>query len=199
MTPRDQLIVDHLPQVGLLAKRIYCQLPKSIDFEDVHSAGTVGLIKAADRFDGRVKFWSYAQHRVRSEILDYLRGLDHLSRNERRKVRATGVEGEAGLAPLSLSMEMEKGGLVDIVVDARPLPDSLAEDSERRHLLQAAIRRLPKREREVIKGRYFCGDTCADIGRRFGVNESRVSQIKGAAIESLAAQFQSSGLTLARI
>ncbi len=189
MTERDQLIVDHLPHVRALAKHIYRALPMAVGFEDVCQSGMVGLIKAADRFDGRVKFWSYAHHRVRSEILDYLRGLDHLSRDERRKVRATGMVSEADLAPISLSIEMEKGGLVDIVVDARPRPDSLAEDSERGRLIQAAMRRLPKRERQVINARYFCGDTCAAIGRRLDVDESRVSQIHSAAIARLAARL----------
>lgn len=89
---RDQAILDHLPQVHLIATKIHRRLPHQVDFDDLVSAGTVGLIQAVDRYQpGRgYKLKTLAEHRIRGAILDYLRVLDPLSRSMRRflKMRA---------------------------------------------------------------------------------------------------------------
>ena len=48
------------------------------DFDDMVSSGVLGLMDAVERYDGRegVKFESYAQKRIRGEILDYMRRQD---------------------------------------------------------------------------------------------------------------------------
>jgi len=50
----------------------------------------LGLIEAVDRFDQTrgLKFRTYAQHRIRGAMQDFLRDEDPLSRTERRRVRA---------------------------------------------------------------------------------------------------------------
>jgi RNA polymerase sigma factor for flagellar operon FliA len=48
---REQLILEHLPQVRLIARRIHERLPESVSLDDLVSTGVVGLIAAIDRFD----------------------------------------------------------------------------------------------------------------------------------------------------
>jgi RNA polymerase sigma factor for flagellar operon FliA len=86
---REQLILEHLPQVRLIARRIYERIPGSIGFDDLVSAGVVGLISAIDRFDARhdVKLKTYAEYKIRGAILDSLRGLDWAPRQQRRRAR----------------------------------------------------------------------------------------------------------------
>ena len=48
---RERLILEHLPQVRLIARRIHERLPESVNLEDLISTGTIGLIAAIDRFD----------------------------------------------------------------------------------------------------------------------------------------------------
>src|SRR6266536_1968352 len=50
---RERLILEHLPQVRLIARRIHERLPESVSLEDLVSTGTIGLIAAIDRFDPR--------------------------------------------------------------------------------------------------------------------------------------------------
>jgi len=50
MTNRDQLILDHLRRVELLAGRLHRRYPQ-VELDDLISIGTVGLIRAVDRFD----------------------------------------------------------------------------------------------------------------------------------------------------
>jgi RNA polymerase sigma factor for flagellar operon FliA len=87
---RDRLLLEHLPTVRFVARRIHERLPQHVDMEDLISAGMVGLIDAFVKFDHgkQVQFKSYAQFRIRGAILDSLRTLDWSPRELRRKGRA---------------------------------------------------------------------------------------------------------------
>ncbi len=84
---REKLILDHLPQVRLIARRIHERLPESVSLDDLVSTGIVGLIAAIDRFDAahNVKLKTYAEYKIRGAILDSLRGLDWAPRQQRRR------------------------------------------------------------------------------------------------------------------
>src|SRR5580704_1058877 len=86
---RDRLILEHLPQVRLIARRIHERLPESVNLEDLISTGTIGLIAAIDRFDPshNVKLKTYAEYKIRGAILDSLRGLDWAPRQQRRRAK----------------------------------------------------------------------------------------------------------------
>jgi RNA polymerase sigma factor for flagellar operon FliA len=87
---RDQLLLEHLPTVRYLARRIHERLPQHVELDDLISAGVVGLIDAFSKFDHtkQVQFKSYVQFRIRGAILDSLRTLDWSPRELRRKGRA---------------------------------------------------------------------------------------------------------------
>jgi RNA polymerase sigma factor for flagellar operon FliA len=86
---RERLILEHLPQVRLIARRIQERLPKNISLEDLVSTGVIGLISAIDHFDAgqNVKLKTYAEYKIRGAILDSLRGLDWAPRQKRRKTK----------------------------------------------------------------------------------------------------------------
>ncbi|MBL8231775.1 MAG: FliA/WhiG family RNA polymerase sigma factor [Bryobacterales bacterium] len=86
---REQLILDHLPQVRLIARRIHERLPESVNLEDLISTGIVGLISAIDHFDPahNVKLKTYAEYKIRGAILDSLRGLDWAPRQQRKRAK----------------------------------------------------------------------------------------------------------------
>jgi RNA polymerase sigma factor for flagellar operon FliA len=86
---REQLILQHLPQVRLIARRIQERLPENISLEDLVSTGVVGLIAAIDNFDPshNVKLKTYAEYKIRGAILDSLRGLDWAPRQKRRQAK----------------------------------------------------------------------------------------------------------------
>jgi RNA polymerase sigma factor for flagellar operon FliA len=88
-TERENRILEHLPQVKLIASRIHEKLPPSVSLEDLISAGIVGLITAIDNFNPglNVKLKTYAEYKIRGAILDSLRDLDWAPRNKRRKAK----------------------------------------------------------------------------------------------------------------
>ncbi|HEV2132981.1 MAG TPA: sigma-70 family RNA polymerase sigma factor [Terracidiphilus sp.] len=87
---QERVLLEHLPIVRFLARRIHERLPHHVDLEDLVSAGVVGLMDAFQKFDPakQVQFRSYAQFRIRGAILDSLRMLDWSPRDLRRKGRA---------------------------------------------------------------------------------------------------------------
>ena len=87
---QERVLLEHLPVVRFLARRIHERLPQHVDIEDLVSAGVVGLMDAFSKFDPdkKVQFRSYAQFRIRGAILDSLRTLDWSPRELRRKGRA---------------------------------------------------------------------------------------------------------------
>lgn len=86
---REALILEHIPQVRLIARKIHERVPCSVCFDDLFSAGVVGLINAIDHFDSRqnVKLKTYAEFRIRGAILDSLRQTDWAPRLKRRQAR----------------------------------------------------------------------------------------------------------------
>ena len=115
-TKHDLILMEHLPAVRYLARRIHERLPQHVELDDLVSAGVVGLIDAFSKFDHtkKVQFKSYAQFRIRGAILDSLRTLDWSPRELRRKGRAVeeairAVTQRVGRAPAEqeIANEME--------------------------------------------------------------------------------------------
>ncbi|MHB8301969.1 MAG: sigma-70 family RNA polymerase sigma factor [Acidobacteriaceae bacterium] len=99
---REQVLLQHISIVRFVARRIHERLPQHVEFEDLVSAGIVGLIDAFQKFDAskNVQFRSYAQFRIRGAILDSLRTLDWGPRDLRRKGRGI----EAAIQKLTASL-----------------------------------------------------------------------------------------------
>jgi RNA polymerase sigma factor for flagellar operon FliA len=86
---RERLILEHLPQVRLIARRIHERLPDNVSLDDVISTGVIGLIAAVDHFDPAqgVQLKTYAEHKIRGAILDSLREMDWAPKNKRRRAK----------------------------------------------------------------------------------------------------------------
>jgi RNA polymerase sigma factor FliA len=84
---REELVMQHLPQVRLIARRIHERLPSYISLDDLISTGVIGLLAAIDNFDEshNVQLKTYAERRIRGAIMDSLRDLDWAPRETRKK------------------------------------------------------------------------------------------------------------------
>jgi len=88
-TDRERLILENMPQVRLIARKIHDRLPGNISLDDLVSTGIVGLISAIDRYDAKqgVKLKTYAEYKIRGAILDGLRQMDWAPRQQRKRAR----------------------------------------------------------------------------------------------------------------
>src|ERR1700678_3616676 len=85
----EHSLLEHLPMVRFLARRIHGRLPKNVEIDDLFSAGMVGLMEASAKFNPEkgIKFASFASFRVRGAILDSLRISDWAPRQLRQRGR----------------------------------------------------------------------------------------------------------------
>jgi RNA polymerase sigma factor for flagellar operon FliA len=211
-----QLATRFLPRIQKIARGICRQLPPHVEAEDLAQAGIVGMMTALKSFDPArgdcVEV--YVTRRIRGAILDELRALDPLSRDQRRDARAIqsatrALEGELGRSPAEDEVAARAGLLLDRVRAVRelasatapmPLDETLHDDEGRavdpverlsfeqlRARLEAAISGLSKREQTVISLYYVEELSLKEIGGLLGVTESRVCQIHGAAVKKLRA------------
>lgn len=83
------LVEEHLPLVEHIVLRLSATFPRFIDRSDLVSAGTLGLVEAAHRFDPKmgVPFGRFAARRIRGAILDLLRSTDWAPRSVRAMTR----------------------------------------------------------------------------------------------------------------
>ena len=119
---RNVLMERHYPLVKYIAERLLQTLPKSIELDDLVSAGLFGLMDAIKGFDPErgIKFKTYCTTRIRGSILDQLRSQDWVPRLVRLKAgrieralqRLTGEFGrEPTHAELASSLDMEHAEL----------------------------------------------------------------------------------------
>jgi RNA polymerase sigma factor for flagellar operon FliA len=95
---RERLVMEHLPQVRIIAGRIWDRLPSHVSLDDLISSGVVGLLSAIDNFEPsfNVQLKTYAEHRIHGAIMDSLRNLDWAPRETRKRSRQI----EAGIRNL---------------------------------------------------------------------------------------------------
>lgn len=86
---RDALLLENLNLVHHVARQLSRSLAVEADFDELVSAGTIGLMTAVKAFDARrgLAFSTFAVPRIRGSILDELRRQDHVPRSVRRKAR----------------------------------------------------------------------------------------------------------------
>ena len=193
--------------VGILARKGNKRTPAHVTLDDLTSAGWVGALEAASRFDASkgVKLRTFAEQRVAGAILDYMRREDWVPRSVRSKERQASAVVEQltrknGEAPERSAVEAELGWSLDAIGTMQSLDSThnesetlhevvpsprLGHSPEARDQVSVALGALSEGEREVIERIYFLDEKAVDTGVVLGVTESRVSQVRKSAIEKM--------------
>jgi len=214
----QRFAVRFLPRIHRIARGVCRQLPAHIAADDLAHAGVLGMMGALRSFDERRADRAdvYVARRVRGAILDELRALDPLSRDQRRDARSLAgatreLETELGRSPdddevaarAGLSVERVRevreraAATASLPLDALPAErEGVTEDpverialEEQRGALAEAIAALPTRLQTVLSLYYVEELSLKDIGHVLGVSESRVCQIHGMAVKELRARL----------
>lgn len=117
---RNALVTDNLRIVSLVLQRLLPKIPYSVEADDLWSAGVIGLIDAAQKYDSTraTRFRTYAEVRVHGAILDYLRSLSWAPRGLHRRRRQietarTAVENRTGRNATEAELAQEMGLTLD--------------------------------------------------------------------------------------
>ncbi len=198
---RRELIERHLPLVRALVRRF---ANRGEQLDDLAQIGAVGLIKAVDRFDPcrGVSLAAYAIPTIQGEIRRHLRDSAQPLRvpRGRRELgarvaeRCDALTAERGRPPTLAELAAATGRSVEEVGEAmapiRPVPlesyaatarDSAAERrlelGEERVLIESGLRTLGRRERKIVRLRYFGGLSQRRIAAEVGLSQVHVSRL----------------------
>jgi RNA polymerase sigma factor FliA len=203
------LIARHAQLIDRAARRLAGRTGGAVSPDDLWSAGALGLIDAARRFDAErdVRFETYAEHRIRGAMLDEMRRMDHLPRRlraqaervERARARLSQklqreptveeLSSEVGLGPEELGATLALAEPHAFQLEGLPAPTvPCDEEASRREMVRAlggAVEGLPERLQLVLSLHYVEGLTYREIAKILGVSEPRICQIHGEAVAML--------------
>ncbi len=102
----NERITEFLPMVQKIVQRVVVYLKPPLSFEDMVSAGTIGLVKAARDYDPshQAEFKTYAYIRIRGAILDELRSWSFVPENVKKQIQkalrtSAEITGRTGITP----------------------------------------------------------------------------------------------------
>jgi RNA polymerase sigma-B factor len=174
-TARERLIELLLPLVQALAYR-YANRGERL--EDLVQVGSIGLIRAIDRFDPERgdDFASFAVPTITGEIRHHLRDRAAVVRIPRRHAVLN-----ASRTAVSLSIPEEVDGRLDRAMTITGTYDA----TEDRLLVVAGLRTLAARERRIMHLRFFAGLSQGEIAQEVGVSQVQVSRLIRASLERM--------------
>lgn len=198
---RDELITQNLGLVGSCASRF---LGKGVEYEDLYSAGCIGLIHAADRFNEKLgfAFSTYAVPAILGEIKRIFRdeGSVKISRNLKERARVLRItaekfEKENGISPtvseLSQLLGIDDAETAELLCVAYPVVSLTDSDGEgqtdipdndiysgidNKISVQKAISSLPENDKKLIYLRYFAELTQSKTAKELGISQVQVSR-----------------------
>ena len=180
---RDLLIEHNLRLVAHIAKK-YTTSGRiaSVDFDDIISIGSIGLIKAIDSFNSgkSARLATYAARCIENEILMYIRSSKKYSNDIFLQ------------DPLGHDFDGNEITVMDMVKsDDDPVPDEVSDKIDITRMMRKIDEVLDEREREIIRLRYaVCGGeemTQREIASMLGISRSYVSRIEKKALKKIAA------------
>ena len=214
LAARERLIENYIPLVKAIARRYaYTCEP----YEDLVQVGSIGLIKAIDRFEPArgVNLAAFAVPNILGEIRRYLRDVSAPVRLPRRHQE---ICARIGAARGQLSARLQRDPTSSELATAADLneyelaealqaeqvrtPVSLSEatdiasideafdESEDRLFVASSMRSLHRRERQALRFRYYDDLSQDEIARRLGLSQTHTSRVLASGLAKLRADFE---------
>ncbi len=181
---REKLLLKYLPLVRYITGKMMFSLPSCVDYNDLFSAGIMGLIGALERYDPDqgVKFETFVLPRIKGAILDELRALDWAPRSLRSKARQ--------VERVSEELEKELGREASNAEIARKLKMDVAEyegvlsELSKASLLSLDGSRVEERSEHTTSMYDLLANPESD-DPEFGIENEEVKELLVQAIEDL--------------
>jgi RNA polymerase sigma factor FliA len=211
----DDLISRYGNLIDRVARRIVMRTGLQSAFDDLWSAGALGLLEAASRFDvsRAVSFETFVEHRIRGAMLDELRRMDHLPRRLRSRTddlqkAKRKLAGQLGRDPSTeelageLHLDLEEVGGIEALLEphisldhmvAAPAAPEEADIEDRLaraqmvESLSRQIQSLTERLQTVLGLHYLEGLTYREIAKILDISEPRVCQLHSEGLKKLKA------------
>ena len=199
---RDELILNNLGLVGKCASKF---IGKGVDYEDLYSAGCIGLIKAADGFreDLGFAFSTYAVPSILGEIKRIFRddGAIKISRSLKEEARNLLIikekyEKENGVEPTVSELAKLVGKTIpetaQLICVLQPVKSLTADNDDENQVdipaedeytpidnklsVHQLLNQLSENDRQLISLRFFNGLTQSKTADILGISQVQVSR-----------------------
>ena len=211
---RDQLIESHLNLVRFLASKFK---NRGEPMEDLIQVGSLGLIKAIDRFDPSrgLEFTTFATPTIMGEIKRHFRDKGWSVRVPRRlqELSAKVTQATEDLTSLDASIDevleamesssayssvpLEGGGMGEddapSVIDRFATEDAELAGTDDRIVIADAIADFTPREQEAIRMRFVDGMTQVEIAEKLGISQVQVSRLLRKALKAIQGKIDPDG------
>lgn len=181
----QELISHNLRLVVFISKKFEST---GIDFEDLISIGSIGLIKAVKTFkcDKNIRLATYASRCIENEILMQLRKFNKVKQD----------------ISLDKPIYNDKDGnemlLADILPGQEDIIDENIERSADKKIIFDLVSRLNVREREIMILRYGLGGqnelTQREVAEKLGISQSYISRIEKRILADMKCKITSENL-----
>ena len=209
---QDDIVLAYTPALRAMAFRLKERLPAHIDVSDLMGAGLEEMVRLSRKYDKERNdsFWGYAQKRVYGAMLDFLRGLDVVSRADRTLVKNIDAlvneyfnkferepEDEYLTAMLEESVEkIREARNVSAVVGVLSIDDQMElmseentfERVEREDLIEKItqiLNEFEERDQLIVQLYYYEELSLKEIGEILQISEGRISQIHKRLMEKI--------------
>lgn len=211
-TSRQDIIKNFMPTIRYWAKHYHYQYHQVLEFEDLVMVGVIGLIDAMNKYkkDKKNQFKTYAEFRIRGEIIDELRKQDWMTRSERNKQKKykrakKDLTDELGRAPTSDEVsnvlhfkskdmirleQYETGETIKQYVEGETviqenITSTEFENYSLKKTLSVIMDELPKTMRLIVTLKYFEDLNFHEISSVVNLSEGRICQLHAEALEML--------------
>lgn len=210
---QKQLIKKYEPLVHKIASGFLYKRPSVLDYDDLISAGTIGLLDAIEKFDPnnerKAQFQTYATFRVRGSILDEINSMDWTPRSVRQNIRGVLASIEAHYrtsqseptvddiskgtdldkeATKLVLQQMNKTFIVHVEQDTMdmlgPVTDPNVQELQRTVSI-AMKAHLHEDERAFVILKFFIGYSNREIQETLGIKTNELKLLRESALKKL--------------
>ena len=170
---RNARVEQHMQLVKPLARRYAAKSGQ--DPDDLLQVGLLGLLKAAERYEGQrdIPFSAFARPHIRGAILHYLRDKAAIIRLPRALQNS---DRDLGAGFNAATQQRRLVPLDDDLISSET--DLTSELDRREHLRQLtrALQRLSRQERTALEEVILKGQSLRDVGNQAGVSAMTIQR-----------------------
>ena len=172
-TRRNARVEHHMRLVEPLARRYASKSGQ--DPDDLLQVGLMGLLRAAERYEGQrdIPFSAFARPHIRGAILHYLRDKAAIIRLPRALQTS---DRDAGAGFNAATQQRRLVPLDDDLISQTTDPTSELDRRDHRRQLTGALQRLSRQERIALEEVILKGQSLRDVGHQVGVSAMTIQR-----------------------
>ena len=170
---RNARVEHHMRLVEPLARRYAAKSGQ--DPDDLLQVGLMGLLRAAERYEGQreIPFSAFARPHIRGAILHYLRDKAAIIRLPRALQSS---DRDVGAGFNAATQQRRLVSLTDDLISQETDATIELDRSEFRRQLSQAIQRLSRQERIALEEVILKGQSLRDVGNQTGVSAMTIQR-----------------------